>query len=203
MRLFSHVMMFVSCVLFVVGCGEEASAPANGSADPTPGQLSQALSDPAFVEAAEMLAGDGLGVDTAAGHVISDEAGNWALEVPVVRLYTGGVVPYEALVYEVMAGVGDVYFVLAADGGGFESPPEGVEPAASEEPRLGTATYNANVCGPWSAWYRIGWICRSSTYCNRKLFAIQERQKQCRNERGTRWTVYETRQVQARDGCGC
>lgn len=202
MRLFSRVTAFVFALFFLVACGEEGEGPVTASSDPTPGQLSQALSDPLFVEASDMLAGDGLAVDSAAGHVITDDAGSWALEMPVVRLYTGGVVPYEAVVYEVVAGVGGVYFVEAADGGAFESPPEGAEPVASEEPRLGQASFNADVCGPWTAWAEIDRQCRLTTACpNRGLFSIQRRARTCRRPNGQHYRQFHNRTVLLRCGC--
>lgn len=203
MRLFSRVSAFVFALFFLSACGEEGETPVTASSDPTPGQLSQALSDPAFIEATEMLAGDGLAVDAAAGHVISDPAGNWALEMPVGRLFTGGVVPYEALVYEVMEGVGGVYFVLAADGGDFEAAPEAVEPVASDGPRLGQSTHNAVSCGPWTDWWRTGWECRPSLNCpRRELFANQRRQRNCWDHYWRFWYIqYQYRDVS--HGCGC
>ncbi|MEZ4433598.1 MAG: hypothetical protein R3F65_14405 [bacterium] len=206
MRLFGRVSAFVFALFFLAACGEEGEAPVTASSDPTPAQVSQALSDPAFIEATEMLAGDGLAVDAAAGHVISDPAGNWALEMPVGRLFTGGVVPYEALVYEVMEGVGGVYFIEAADGGAFEAA-EGVEPVASEEPRLGRVMLNVVVCepGPWTPWMADGpqeWWCGPTIHCPfRTLLHKEYRARWCRHPGGYMERQYQYRKVFQRCGC--
>lgn len=202
MRLFSRVSAFVFALFFLAACGEEGEAPVTATSDPTPAQVSQALSDPAFIEATEMLASEGLAVDVAAAHVSTASGGNWALELPVVRLYTGGVVPYEAVVYEVVAGVGDVYFVEAEDGIPDPEATDEVESVAN--PSLDDAPSHKSTCGPWSEWYRIGWICKLSWDCNRALFAIQERRRTCHN--GVRWVIQldGPRHVRKFPGqCGC
>lgn len=202
MKLASCLSVFA--IFILVGCSEEGAFDGRVSHDPTPAQLSQALSDPLLVAATEALASDGLAVDPEASHVITDDAGNWGLVLPVARLYTGGVVPYESLVYEVYAGAADVYFVMAVEGDdAVEVEPElGIE-ASSTEPRLGQATFNADACGPWTNWMRTGWQCRPSLNCPwNELFANQERSRNCWDGRLRRW-YRQTQRRQVSWGCGC
>lgn len=198
-----HACCLLMLGLFtLVGCGEEGMPEDRTSDDPTPAQLSQALSDPMLLDATGALASDGLAVDVEASHVITDADGNWGLVLPVTRLYTGGLVPYESVVYEVYAGVADVYFVLAAESA-YEAGPEAAVEASGDEPRLGQATFAADACGPWTNWKRTGWQCRYSLNCpNKELFANQERKRSCWDDRLRQW-YRQTQRRQVSWGCGC
>lgn len=195
----AHGLAFVT-LFFMAGCVEDDAAPVQSSSDPTPAQLSQALSDPLFVDAVDILASDGLGVDREAGHVITDADGNWALELPVVAFYSGDLVHYESLVYEVVAGAADVYFLLA------DEPRVETEgsAAASNQPGLGQVTLNAVVCGPWTPWQPQDqeWWCGPTPRCPYRTLMHQEwRARWCQHPGGFMERVRQEKRVFQRCGC--
>lgn len=167
------------------GCGDEGV-----SSDPTPGQLTRALSDPLLIEATDILASDGLAIDPDAASVVAGAGHDWSVRFPVVRLYTGGLAPdYESLVFDVIEDVAEVYFVLPAEDALDDPTMSLTDAAESTAPPRGDAlvgeTAFALQYGPWAEWWDTGWWCGYCLECPRRgLFLKQRRGRSVFDDNG-------------------
>lgn len=188
--------VIAAAMLSAAGCASEDGSPQLTSTEPTAAQIEQALSDPAYIATMDSLSHDGLRTDVAGSDVMSTEAGDWALSMPIVAVSSGITVPYEALVYQVFNGAADVSLVLA----------EGVDVSHGEgspSAMPGTSTYKRETCDGWSGWRTISSYCdehRITCWLGEATMWHQERTRICRFN-GDSWVDRDHRTE--RGPCGC